>query len=175
MNEPENYICLFCESGFEETVCRTIAFCDYGLALFPKQLKPVHRKSGWRDELRPLLPGYVFMRGDLTADQLRTLNHVKYPLRYSDGSTSLVGNDLTLAEMTFRSEGVIPKLQAVQEGSFVRVTDPLLKDLECRVLRVEKRKRLAQVELSTLGSIRQLWLGLDLLEPLSESIDETGQ
>lgn len=171
---PEKiYLCVFVESGYEETVARAIQYCHYGRAFFPQRIKPVRRHNVWVDEKKALFPGYVFVEGDTLNPQLSRINHVIRLLRYEDRTVQLRGNDLTFAKMLFRGDGTVPKLRTVQEGSFIRVTDDLLKNFNGRVLRVDKRKRLAEVEITLVGTVNRVWLGLDVMEPSEPAAEES--
>ena len=163
----ESFCCVFCESGFEPLVVHALEYCGYGRALFPQRIKPVCRRGVWTDEKRALLPGYVFLRGEAPAYAVRAINHVIRLLRYEDGTVRLRGGDLDFARMLFQGNGEVQKLWAVRDGDYVRITDNLLKNANARVLRVEKRKHLAEVEILLAGTVNRVWLGLDILEPKS--------
>ena len=74
------------------------------------------------------------------------------------------GPDRAFAEMLLRTDGVVGTLSAVQEGSYVRVNEGALRDFNGRVVKVDKRKRLAKVEMDILGDRRAVWLAFRLLE-----------
>ena len=167
------YFCVFVESGYEETVARTIQYCNYGRAFFPQRIKPVHRHGVWVDEKRALFPGYVFVEGESLMPQLTRINHVIRLLHYEDKTVQLRDSDLAFAKMLFLGDGSVRKLKTVQEGSYIRVTDDLLKNFNGRVLRVDKRKRIAEVEITLVGTVNRVWLGLDMMEPAPEAEEDT--
>ena len=71
--------------------------------------------------------------------------------------------DRVFAERAFQTGGVIPKLQAHREGDFIRVDDPLLDQLNGKVRSVNKRNRLAEIDLDLVGTQNRVWLGLDII------------
>lgn len=169
MDERFEYIqCLFCVTGKEESVVRALEESEGVLAIFPQKVKPIWKKDGWREELFPLFPGYVFVYSHqpvlgsaLCADSnvLRLLTYDK------EGKEScLVERDRVFAEKLLRTNGIVGALSAVQEGSYVRVNEGALRDFNGRVVKVDKRKRLAKVEMDILGDARSVWLAYRLLE-----------
>ena len=169
VDERFEYIqCLFCVTGREAGVVRTLEKTEGVLAVFPQKVKPVWVKNDWVEELFPLFPGYVFVYSHslipyatLCADRnvLRVLTYDK------EGNEScLNGPDRAFAEMLLRTDGVVGTLSAVQEGSYVRVNEGALRDFNGRVVKVDKRKRLAKVEMDILGDRRAVWLAFRLLE-----------
>ena len=162
--EEAVYSCVFVESGYEALAAQVIDYCGFGQTLTLQRILPYRRKDGaWFDRKRALLPGYIFIRGEAVNYRLRRINHVIRLLQYADGKCALRGRDRVFAERAFRTGGVIPKLQAHWEGDFVRVTDPLLDQLNGEVLRVDKRKRIAEIDLDLVGTQNRVWLGLDII------------
>ena len=162
-NPEDVYSCVFVESGFEQLVVHTVEYCGYGEALALRKIMPHYQKDKtWRDVNRALLPGYIFIRGEAVNYRLRRINHVIRLLRYADGKSALRGADRAFAERAFQTGGTIPKLQAHWEGSFVRVTDDLLRTMNGRVIRVDKRDHCAEIEIDLVGTANRIWLGLDL-------------
>ena len=162
------YRCLFCRSKEEEKVARTVCERHLGMAIFPQKVEPFGRKGTWHDIAKPLLPGYVFVCSDAMYPQrkLQAIEDVLRVLTYGqlDHDGYLVGQDRRFAERLFQQHGMINKLEAVQEGSYVRIVDGLLKDYNGKVEKVDKRKRMACLTLDILGAERQIWLGYEVLE-----------
>jgi len=160
----EVFRCLFCEIGQEKTVAQEIRNCDLGDPCYPQCVKPFRRNGVWSDEVFPLFPGYVFIRGNAPDQAFKRINHVIRLLRYDTGESALYGTDLEFAKVLWREKGVIRRMEAVREGTFVRVTDPLLLDIRGTVLKVVSRRQIALVELAVSGQTRRIWLGLNILE-----------
>ena len=140
-------------------------YCGFGRALFPQRVVPICRHGVWQDEKKALLPGYVFLAGTVPPWYLYKVNHAICLLRYDDGTSRLRGYDRSFADELFNVDGTIPKLQAVRAGDFVHVTDKILQHVNGKVLRVDKRKHIAEIEIFLAGALNRVWLGLDMLEP----------
>ncbi len=61
-------------------------------------------------------------------------------------------------------KGVLGALEAIEEGNQVRIVDGILNECNGRVVKVDKRKRLAKVEIEFLGENRAIWLAYRILE-----------
>ena len=167
--EKFEYIrCLFCVTGSEESVVRAIEDTGLAKAIFPRKVKPLWKKDHWEETEFTLIPGYVFM-----------YSHSKVPigpsvkdrgvvrvLRYGDmdGEEYLIGGDRAFAETLLQKKGVLGALEAIEEGNQVRIVDGILNECNGRVVKVDKRKRLAKVEIEFLGENRAIWLAYRILE-----------
>ena len=160
----EIFRCIFCKIGQEKTVAQEIRCCSLGDPCYPQYVKPIRRKGIWNDELFPLFPGYVFIRGNAPEQAIQRFSHVIRLLRYDTGNSVLYGTDREFAKVLWREKGLIRKMEAVREGSFIRVVDPLLLDMRGTVLKVNPRKHIALVEIAISGQVRHIWLGLNILE-----------
>lgn len=165
--EARHIYCLFCVVGKEDSVVRMLERRGQCKAIFPRKVKPLWHKDAWEETLAPLFPGYVFVYAQEALDgmELRRIDHVLRLLRYGeDDVCELRGDDLAFAEMMLETGGVLGSLNAIEEGSYVRITDGLLSDYQGSVLKVDKRKRMAEVELKLLGSVKRVWLSYTILE-----------
>lgn len=165
--EAKHIYCLFCVVGKEESVVRMLEKRGQSKAIFPRKVKPLWHKDAWEETLTPLFPGYVFVYAQEALDgmELKQVDHVLRPLRYGeDGTCELQGDDLAFAKMMLETKGVLGSLNAIEEGSYVRITDGLLSAYQGKVLKVDKRKRIAEVELELLGSTKRVWLSYTILE-----------
>lgn len=165
--------CLFCETGKEENVAAQIREAGLGNAFHPQKKKPFFKNGEWEDRQVSLLPGYVLVAADMPMplSVFCRIKGVIRPLTYGpdDHEGYLMGEDLWLVEWLIQENGVVDKMDAVEEGGRVRIVDGLLKDINGKVLRVDRRKRLAHIELEIVGNIHGVWLGLNFLEPTEKS------
>lgn len=177
MEERFEYIrCLFCVTGREQNVVRSLESTQGLVAVFPQKLKPIWRKGGWTEELFTLFPGYVFVYSHrpILFSAFGADPNVVRALSYDKGGTEgyLVGRDRDFALSLLRSGGVIGALDAVQEGDQVRICEGALLDCIGRVVKVDRRKRLAKVEMEIMGDLRGVWLAYQLLEDESRAASE---
>ena len=168
-DSSKTYIrCLFCLTGKEESVVSRIADRGLGMAFHPRKIKPFFKKGKWEDVPVSLLPGYVFVISEspVPLNQLWRIPDVIRPLTYGpdDHDGFLSGQDQALALWLMQENGLVGNLDVVKEGSQIRIIGGLLKNLNGRVVKVDRRKRLANVELEIVGSIHNIWLGVNFLE-----------
>ena len=168
--------CLFCETGYEERVIRLIEASDGCCGLFPRKIKRIFRAGKWTEELKALLPGYVFLfsETETPVERLLQTEHVLRVLRY-DGEPDgyLKGTDRELADMLLRQGGVVGVLEAVKIGSWIEITDGLLKQYHGKVVRMVRRKRMALIQLDIVGHANQVWLSYECIEPLANQKEQT--
>ena len=146
-----------------------IADRGLGMAFHPRKIKPFFKKGKWEDVPVSLLPGYVFVISEapVPLNELWRIPDVIRPLTYGpdDHDGFLSGQDQALALWLMQENGLVGNLDIVKEGSQIRIISGLLKNLNGRVVKVDRRKRLANVELEVVGSIHSVWLGVNFLEP----------
>ena len=175
MEERFEYIrCLFCITGKEREAARALEQIEGVRAIFPRKLKPIWKKTDWEDEERPLFPGYVFVYAHrpLRYAELCKDANVLRPLAYdTEGKEPYLNeNDRRFAELLLRTDGLVGALDAIEEGSYVRISEGALRAINGRVTKVDKRKRLARVDIDMLGDTRSVWLAFRLLENDAQSV-----
>lgn len=168
--------CLFCRRPEEAKVVRHIAEHSLGVAIYPQKKEPFYRQGEWKDVIKPLLPGYVFVYSQepYPVQRLLRIDGVLRCLTYGpeDKEGYLTGKDRQFALWLLENNGVADKLQAIQEGSYVRIIDGLLKDYNGKVERVKKQKRMVYVSLKMAGTPLHVWMGYECLaseQPLPET------
>ncbi len=160
--------CLFCQTREEPQVVKRIQDNGLGIALFPQKIEPFYRKGLWKDIKKPLLPGYVFVYSAevYPVQHLLGISGVIRHLTYGTDDTEgyLNGMDCRFAQWLLENEGIVHKLQAIREGSYVHIVDGLLRDYNGRVEKIDKQKRMAYLSLDIIGTARHIWLGFQYLE-----------
>lgn len=168
--------CLFCLTGKEESVVSRIADKGLGTAFHPRKIKPFFKKGKWEDVPVSLLPGYVFVISEspIPLNQLWRISDVIRPLTYGpdDHDGFLSGQDQALALWLMQENGMVGNLDVVKEGSQIRIIAGLMKDIKGRVVKVDRRKRMAHVELEVVGSIHHVWLGVNFLESVDNAMND---
>ena len=160
--------CLFCQSGSEQSVVRLIQEREQDRALYPQKTESFCRGGVWRDILKPLLPGYVFIysQNPQPIRQLIQINGVIRLLTYDDDDQEgyLNDRDSLFAHWLLANDGVVQKLNAVREGDFVHIVDGWLKDYNGKVEKINHQNRIACLSLDVIGSTRHIWLGYQYIE-----------
>ncbi len=150
--------CLFCKSGLEQSVAKTINANYKGLlAIAPLRVVQEKKKNKWERRSLALLPGYVFLFAETEdADSpIRVrVNHMYKMLQYEGGIRELVHEDLDYAMWIHRNHGNIAPSKVLYDGQTIQVIDGPLLDCQGRIVRLDKRKRRALVEFDFDGQKR---------------------
>lgn len=166
--ETYEYIrCLFCEAGHEGYVAHEIERQQAGKALLPRKVKRIFRKGAWVDEQKRMMPGYVFMFSNAAYPkaELRRIDHVIRVLHYEEEPEGyLMGRDRELAEMLLKKDGLLGVLAAIEVGGRVQITDGLLQHYRGKVLKMDKRKQMAEIQLDIAGDVTSVWLSYEVLD-----------
>lgn len=161
------YGCVYCRTGAEEQLVRDIKIsCPDVTALNPTKLRYRRVNGKPVEEKAALFPGYIFLRlpDDFPLYHL-TRNGLLYKvLRDSDNDWRLSGADRAFAEKLFDADGVLGFSKAFYEGDHIHIVDGPLKELEGNIVRVNHRKRTAQVQLNIQGMDMSVWLGFELID-----------
>ena len=171
----ENYYvrCVFCLTGTENTVIRRIEAQGLGHAISPRKIQPMKIQGQWIDRETLLMPGYVFIYGDTDKPMhaLRATEGVIRVLTYGgqDNDGYLKNEDLDFALRIRRQEGLLGKMEAVQEGDFVRITDGALREMQGKVIAMNRHRHTVQIEMAFLGDTRRIWLGYEVTEKIPEA------
>lgn len=158
--------CLMVETGQEETVCRLLATRGLGEGFFPQRVRIRKIQGLWRRDRIRLLPGYVFVFCGEQVPVLRyyRTEHVLKVLRYErEPDGYLRGEDLEFARTIRELDGQLDILEAVDEDSFIRITDTLLKRLHGQVLSVDRGKRQVRIRVTLMGQLKIVTMNYELL------------
>jgi len=168
--ERRQVYCLFCETGRETQVEALMRKIGYEIIPSTAEYRVVKGGKQGR-EWRPILPGYVFFTAQTGPDwkKITGLDHVYYPLGYSDSTHALRGEDLDFVRWLLRrASGTgasgIGLSRVVRVGTKIKVVDGPLKDYEGSIVKVNLRRGCAAVEISTEGVVRRVWLGFEVME-----------
>lgn len=121
----------------------------------------------WNAEKRILFPGYVFIISDAPQELIDRLKKVI-------GLTKLIGTGreivpLTEHEVMFinklaNEDGLVEMSQGIIQGGRTIITSGPLKGFEGKILRIDRHKRTAKIELELMGRIVETQVGLEILE-----------
>jgi transcription antitermination factor NusG len=150
---------------FEKADAESVGF----LALCPEKEVMLQHHGKWEKVTKPMTPGYVMVRS--TANPLFVQNLLYDAgnggrlLRYgNDGDYALYGRDLHYAQWVFSYDGLIglSKVKFVP-GNPVQVISGPLASMQGLVTKVEKKGRKAWVDLSMMGQIIRVSIGVEFL------------
>lgn len=174
MTEYTRVQCLFCQTGSEKMVTDLINRYGWGKAIFGEKVKVLHKGHGQEErQLLPLLPGYVFVYmggeiggGQQTRGDYLGINGVIRLLIY-DGETQqeeLIGHDLEFADWLWRCGGRVEVMKAIQVGDRVEINDPLFKELQGTIVRMDRRKKSVTVKLESESGDKFITLSYDVVQ-----------
>lgn len=155
-------------SGTEERVvdgCKR-QLCD-GEAVFTPMLEMQRRVHGEEIvEQKPLFVGYVFF-------DTQDVEGLFFRLKRVSGFTKILQVDKEFIPITVEERDVIERLrddenvvrmsEGYKEGDRVVITSGPLVGMESRIKKVNRAKRQAVLELSLMGEVREVTLGLRVL------------
>lgn len=165
--------CLFCDTvKCEELAERIRRECGWE-AINPRIVQRKWVKGVAFEEIKTLLPGYIFVYTEAMIPYPRAAFRMDYVIRLlgDEGSNyTLVGDDDRFARMLYNCGGTIGILKAYQEGDRVRLVEGALGGIEGEIIRLERRKGRAQIRYQFAGSTCTTWVGYDLIDD-QEKID----
>ncbi len=170
------YYCLFCRAGAEKTfsknlrflLCRDYPSCDEFSVMFPVRLISERKNGQWKSKEQPLLPGYVFLYlnddDPFPSLQVRQCDGFYRVLKYTDGSTDLRGPDREYAHWIRSHGGVLkPSKVSFDAGNMITVISGPLKDMQGKVVKLDKHKKRVIVAFEFAGEIREVNLSVEFV------------
>ena len=142
--------------------------------IWPRRRLRIRKNGKERDALKSIFPGYVFLEAEeLDTDtfwNLRRTNGFYKFLKDNRNVEALSGRDLELLTH-FLSFGEVVEKSTVyfDENKRIRVTEGALKGLEGNIVKVDKRKKRAKVQLSIYDSSFLIDFGFEVLQPLEKN------
>lgn len=169
MEEFSHVLCLFCQTGKETGAIKHIERAGWGTAISPRKTRRVRDKNSWTEDSAPLLPGYVFVY--LTSEQaayqfeMARLPQVIRVLGYGEGAGRfLTGADLEFARWVWQQGGRIGKIDVLETGDRVEITDSAFASLHGTIRKMDRRRQTLLVELDEGNAIKSVWLPYHLVE-----------
>lgn len=166
------YGCLFCRSGIEKHIALELTNRWPQVDFIVPEKKRIRRKNGKAmEESVVLFPGYIFVRTaeDIASLPLFCVPNVYRILMDSEKKWKLRGTDRTLAEALFRTGGVVDLSKAYYDGDRIRIVDGFLKEYEGQILRVNHRRKTAQICVTIEEKEMMIWLGFELIDKMEEN------
>lgn len=158
--------CLFVRSGSEQTVVDAIMKKSKGITVVaPKRFMQEKRRGEWQGHALALLPGYVFLFGDLSAEEINAIkvDNVYKLLKYDNEFRELIGDDKEYALWIYRNHGEIGTSKVLDLGGEIRVVEGPLIDCVGKIVRLDKHKKRATVQFEFEGRIRTVTLAAEVL------------
>ena len=151
--------------------CRNIISADLAEEFFVPLYKERYKGTDkiWRDRTKTMFPGYIFCETDHPDKLIMYLKHVV-------GMTRLLGIDGEIVPLTDTETEFLKKLggkdhvvdvsEGIKEGSRIICSDGPLMGLESTIVKVDRHKRKACIEMEFLGQSRVIELGLEVIKKI---------
>ena len=122
--------------------------------------------DGFKEITIPLMSGYIFLFSNeqMNPTVIHRLSGVQKVLDYGDKAFALTGFDEQLARWLARHNGIIGLSKAIQVDGRLQVIEGPLKDDICKIMKVDKHKRYAKIELQFHGTSFTVWMHFDWAE-----------
>lgn len=166
--------CLYCKTGSEGKLLSLLKkdmmeLADIEVAiLYPKKLVHEKHRGSWITVEQPLLPGYLFLyvpdEESLPAYIIREERDAYKMLRYSDGTIELQSSDAQYALWIYSHDGTIqPSTVVFREGQIVKVLDGPMKDMQGRIIKLDRHKKRVIVAFSFAGEQKRVNLSVNII------------
>ena len=158
--------CVYCRAGKEMATAARVNAYGSLRAVVPTRIRRDKENGKWTDKELMLFPSYFFVyaEGEEGLMNLR-LAAQREPISlvaYGDGTVTLRGEDLLFARWIWEHNGTIGLSAAVREGDAVRIVEGPLAQARGIIRRVDKRRKLMQIELEINGFTT--WLSYDWVD-----------
>ena len=175
--ERAKWYVMFTRTGAEERVVKFLnKKLDTSLhtTFVPVKTYPLIKKGKVIRVLRNCFPGYVFIRSTSTVEVffetvvplVAMMKEAYIFLCYGRNKYDIVmrEHEQLYLERLLNKDFCMEESIGFIEGDRIRVTEGPMVGLESFIKRINKRKRTAVVEISIMGSVREITLMLDLIE-----------
>jgi transcription termination/antitermination protein NusG len=165
----ENWYALFVMTGEEENVKLRLKyrFGDGMKVLVPRRRLRERKEGSWKDTVRTLFPGYVFVNGQIDIEKYMHFKQVPGLIKLlADGYEPQMihpGEMKVLGRLTGEGD-IIGFSSVLVENQRVVVMNGPLTSLEGQIVSVNNRKGRAKVLLGFLGEQRTVELGVEILQ-----------
>lgn len=122
----------------------------------------------WHVEKKMMFPGYLF----IIADE-ENIVQIFFKLKRVPKLTKLIRQDATMIPLYPHEEALLTHLSGedgnvdfsigIKEGDTVKIVSGCLKGLESRIIRIDRHRRRAKIEIPILGSNREVEVGLEII------------
>ena len=166
------FYCLQCQTGQEAKVKKLLeiqmSFLSLGsvMFLYPQRQIMVRKQGKNAATLVDVLPGYIMCycpdEIEFPAWDIKAVNGVFRILKNPDGTYCLRNGDERFAIAVFHAGGVLKPVKVdYEEGGKVVIKEGVFKDLNARIVSVDKRKSRLTLEIVFDGNVTRLNLSME--------------
>lgn len=131
----------------------------------PRQLIHIRKGGVWKEYIKVIFSGYVFVHGDYSAELFHRIKAVSGVIRFLGAPTPLAEHEAEMIEWLSNGGNVIePSEVRINADSSVVVCKGFLKGYEHKIRRFNLRQRKASVEVTFGGKLHRANLGITISE-----------
>lgn len=124
-------------------------------------------EGAWHVEQRKLFPGYLFVISDELKELCTALENMTETAKFiGTGSeiVPLVAEEALMMERLINEDGLVEFSYGVINGGETHVTSGPLKGLESCISRIDRHKRIADLDFELMGRPMKMQAGLEIVE-----------
>ena len=168
IQNENNWFAVFVITGKEDKVKQALELrFDNNLRFLVPKRRLRERKCGvWTETIKVLFPGYVLINGVVTAETYYDLKQVPSLIKLLRSGNDILDVDLYEMEILSRlicNGEIIGYSEILYEDDKVKVLDGPLASLEGCIISINKRKGRAKIQISFMGELRTMDLGISVL------------
>jgi len=130
---------------------------------FPKYICLKHYLGEWHEELKGLFPGYIFIDTDKPKEiekKLSVFTEFVKPVCIGGGFYPIRDEEQNLLEKMLDAQNVIGISTGIIVNGVLKVEEGPLCGFDDRVVKVDRRKKSADIKIQFLGNERRIRVGL---------------
>jgi len=143
---------------------------------WPQRSLPIKKEGKVKISLKPLFPGYLFLEEEMIPSSLywllkRIPGFIRF-LKSNQDIEPLEGETLRMIQQLLHFGEIVQTSKVFfDENNRIKVTQGPLKGMEGLIIKVDKRKRRAKIQLKLYEDSFLVDFGFDLIEPAGEKND----
>ncbi len=151
------------KSTKEEDIRKRLEELGYK-ALVPKGFKYKRIKGKWKESLDIIFKGYVFVDMKYTAENYYKVMAVDNVIRFLRSDDTPLTLNFIEVEWVRLLNALADKVQEVEfKDDEYTITGGVLKNFETNIVKVDKHKRLAYLEITLFNEVHKVALGIDIV------------
>lgn len=169
MDINKNWFVLHVIKGKEKSVLNRLSLLQLEdiIPFLPKKKMKIRQKGSLHDKQIPLYPGYLFVIGELRQIFIKKITSVNGVIKFvgqknNPSTINLEEKRLILSITT--GKGIAEYSKVIKEGTKIKIISGPLKELEGKILSVDRRKQRAVVGLPLLNSIVNTTLSFEYIK-----------
>lgn len=163
--------------GQEDIFVNRLKDYDEYFVFVPKRVVLLKRKDGMKKVFEPMFPGYVFVASDMDFISFKSFYQQSMSiidgciriLKHKDDVEALYPHERDLIERFINPNQVIDVSHGFIEGDKIRIIDGPLIGKESMIVKLNRHKRTAWIEISLLGEKRSIELSCEIITKMNEN------